>query len=89
MPPKVNLVARQAIEAAAVAQAAEKRKNRPAGQADHYELKRIQRGTRDDLAQGDAVRMEVGATLAGSPGVGPLAIPLVKVVGGVLQGRST
>ena len=49
MPPKVDLVARQVMEATIVAWAAEKRKKRPAVQVGQYELKRIRRGTQDDL----------------------------------------
>ena len=50
MLPKVDLVARQAMEAATAARVAEKRKKRAIVQAGQYELKRIRRDTQDDLA---------------------------------------
>ena len=43
MPPKVDMAARRALEAAAAARQAEKKK-RPADEAGQYQLKRIRRG---------------------------------------------
>ena len=73
MLPRVDLVARQAMEAAVIARAADRKKKRLAV----FELKRIRRGPRDDLVW-DSLQRELATTPAGSRGVVPLAIPLIE-----------
>ena len=65
-----GFAAQQAMEKAATAWATEKMKKRPAIGVGKYELKRIQRGTQDDLLR-DSPQMELVATLTGSLGVVP------------------
>ena len=90
---KVDIVARWALEAAATALLAEKKKKRPIAKAGPFELKRIRRCPRDDPIR-DPTRTEAMTTLTSSLGVIPLAIPLtwgssvgparLEVVGGHL-----
>ena len=67
MPPKVDIAARRALEAATVARQAEKKKKRLVTEAAPYELKRIHRGP---------ARTEVSSTSTSSPVAIPLANPL-------------
>ena len=57
--------------------------------AGQYELKRIRKGLRVNLAGGKATRQEVTATLTGSPGAILIGIPLVEVPRGSTPGQST
>ena len=51
MPPKINLTALKAMEAAFVAQAAEKKKKRLVIRTGQYELKHLRKGPRTDLVR--------------------------------------
>ena len=72
MPPKVDLDVRKAMEAAATARAAEKKKKRPVVHAGQYELKRMRRGPQVDPAGGDTALLKVET----SPTVSLMAIPI-------------
>ena len=78
MPPKVDLAARKAMEAAAFARAAEKKQKRSAAQVSQYELKRMRRGPWVDPPKNVVVRLEVEIALTVSPGIIPLRVPLVE-----------
>ena len=67
MPPKVDMAARQALEAVVVVRQAERKKKRPVAEASPYELKRIRKGPAQPV---------VRSTPTSSPIHIPLAIPL-------------
>ena len=57
--PRLDLVALKAMEAAATAWAAEKKKKKPVVEASQYELRRLKKGLRIELAGHKTARTEM------------------------------
>ena len=77
MPSRVNLTDLNAMEAAAIAQAAEKKKKRPVANVYQYELKRLRKGSQVEV---EFARVEIETTPIVKGSI-PIEIPLTEVLG--------